>query len=174
MQIERGKAHSDDLLRGKTVASSVAADRNLATALVLGVLRWQIQSRPSDSSPCSSTPNAKLDAEVLIALAHSAHFSFCILTAFPRTPQLTRASSSPSRPAIASHPAWSMPCCANSLPLRPQSFRGDALPTWRLPRAPVLARRTLGYGFRPRYGQRNLPPRPKPARRSGAPCDLCG
>ena len=43
MAVERGQAHSDDLLRGKAVAALSAPDRNLATALVLGVLRWQIR-----------------------------------------------------------------------------------------------------------------------------------
>ncbi len=43
MKIERGKGHSDDLLRAPAVASLSPQDRNLATALVLGVLRWQIQ-----------------------------------------------------------------------------------------------------------------------------------
>jgi len=34
--------HSDDLLHGRRLAALSQADRNLATALVLGVLRWQI------------------------------------------------------------------------------------------------------------------------------------
>jgi len=34
--------HSDDLLHGRRLAGLSQADRNLATALVLGVLRWQI------------------------------------------------------------------------------------------------------------------------------------
>ena len=43
MAVERGQSHSDDLLRGKNVNALPPADRNLVTALVLGVLRWQIQ-----------------------------------------------------------------------------------------------------------------------------------
>ena len=43
MAVERGQSHSDDLLRGKAVNALSRADRNLATTLVLGVLRWQIQ-----------------------------------------------------------------------------------------------------------------------------------
>ena len=42
MAVERGHSHSDDLLRAKAVNALSAPDRNLATALVLGVLRWQI------------------------------------------------------------------------------------------------------------------------------------
>ena len=43
MAVERGQGHSDDLLRGKNVNALSAPDRHLATALVLGVLRWQIR-----------------------------------------------------------------------------------------------------------------------------------
>ncbi|HME57031.1 MAG TPA: transcription antitermination factor NusB, partial [Terracidiphilus sp.] len=43
MAVEQGQSHSDDLLRGKAVNVLSAPDRNLVTALVLGVLRWQIQ-----------------------------------------------------------------------------------------------------------------------------------
>ncbi len=43
MSVERGQSHSDDLLRGRQVNALSAADRNLSTTLVLGVLRWQIQ-----------------------------------------------------------------------------------------------------------------------------------
>jgi 16S rRNA (cytosine967-C5)-methyltransferase len=43
LAVERGQSHSDDLLRGRAVNALSAPDRNLATALVLGVLRWQIR-----------------------------------------------------------------------------------------------------------------------------------
>jgi len=43
LAVERGQSHSDELLRGKQVNALSAADRNLATTLVLGVLRWQIR-----------------------------------------------------------------------------------------------------------------------------------
>lgn len=65
--IERGTAHADDLLRGKTVEALSPTDRNLATALVLGTLRWQINLDHRFKSLLKH-PNAKLDAEVLIAL----------------------------------------------------------------------------------------------------------
>ncbi|MGA9586054.1 MAG: transcription antitermination factor NusB [Terracidiphilus sp.] len=65
--IEKGKGHSDDLLRGKSVAALSEADRHLTTALVLGVLRWQIDL-DGRIRAWLKHPNAKLDAEVLIAL----------------------------------------------------------------------------------------------------------
>jgi 16S rRNA (cytosine967-C5)-methyltransferase len=67
LAVERGHAHSDDLLRGKAVNDLSASDRNLATALVLGVLRWQIRLDHRLQSMLKR-PNAKLDAEILIAL----------------------------------------------------------------------------------------------------------
>jgi len=67
LAVERGKAHSDDLLRAKEVSALAPADRNLATALVLGVLRWQtfLDQR---IRPLLKRPGGKLDPEVLIAL----------------------------------------------------------------------------------------------------------
>lgn len=65
--IEKGKGHSDDLLRGKKVAALSEADRHLTTALVLGVLRWQLDL-DGRIRRLLKHPNAKLDAEVLIAL----------------------------------------------------------------------------------------------------------
>ncbi len=67
MTVERGKAHSDDLLRGKEIANLSAQDRNLATALVLGVLRWQIKLDHQIQSRLAR-PNARLDPEVQVAL----------------------------------------------------------------------------------------------------------
>jgi 16S rRNA (cytosine967-C5)-methyltransferase len=67
MAVERGHSHSDDLLRGKAVNALSAADRNLATALVLGVLRWQIRL-DHQLQALLKRPNAKLDAEICIAL----------------------------------------------------------------------------------------------------------
>ncbi len=67
LSVERGQAHSDVLLRGKTVSALSAADRNLATTLVLGVLRWQI-FLDRTFRPLLKRPNAKLDLEILIAL----------------------------------------------------------------------------------------------------------
>jgi 16S rRNA (cytosine967-C5)-methyltransferase len=67
MAIERGHSHSDDLLRGKAVDALSSPDRNLATALVLGVLRWQIRL-DHQIQALLKHPNAKLDPEVRIAL----------------------------------------------------------------------------------------------------------
>jgi 16S rRNA (cytosine967-C5)-methyltransferase len=67
LDVERGQSHSDDLLRGKAVNALSAPDRNLTTALVLGVLRWQIQL-DQQVRALLAHPNAKLDTEALIAL----------------------------------------------------------------------------------------------------------
>ncbi len=67
LAVERGHSHSDDLLRSKAVNALSAPDRHLATALVLGVLRWQIQLDHATSA-LLTRPNAKLDAEIRIAL----------------------------------------------------------------------------------------------------------
>ena len=67
LSVERGHSHSDDLLRGKAVNALSPPDRNLATTLVLGVLRWQIRLDHQLQSFLKH-PNAKLDPEVRIAL----------------------------------------------------------------------------------------------------------
>jgi 16S rRNA (cytosine967-C5)-methyltransferase len=86
MAVERGQSHSDDLLRGKAINALSAPDRHLATALVLGVLRWQIQL-DRQLQTLLKRPNAKLDREILIALR---------LGAF----QLLRLDRIPARAAI--------------------------------------------------------------------------
>jgi 16S rRNA (cytosine967-C5)-methyltransferase len=67
LAVERGNSHSDDLLRGNAVSALSLPDRNLATALVLGALRWQIRL-DHELQALLAHPNAKLDPEVLIAL----------------------------------------------------------------------------------------------------------
>ena len=67
LAVEGGQTHADDLLRADEVSALATADRNLATALVLGVLRWQIWL-DGQIRPLLKRPNAKLDPEVLIAL----------------------------------------------------------------------------------------------------------
>jgi 16S rRNA (cytosine967-C5)-methyltransferase len=67
MAVERGQSHSDDLLRGHAVNTLSAPDRHLATALVLGVLRWQILL-DHQLQALLKRPNAKLDPEIRIAL----------------------------------------------------------------------------------------------------------
>ena len=65
--MERGRAHSDELLRGREAKALVQPDRNLATALVLGVLRWQIRL-DREINQLLKRPGAKLDPEIRIAL----------------------------------------------------------------------------------------------------------
>ncbi len=67
LQVERGRAHADELLRSKEVSALGAADRNLATALVLGVLRWQLRLDLQIRAHLDR-PKAKLDPEARIAL----------------------------------------------------------------------------------------------------------
>jgi len=67
MAVERGHSHSDDLLRGRVVNALSVPDRNLATALVLGVIRWQI-SLDHEVQAFLKHPKAKLDPEVRIVL----------------------------------------------------------------------------------------------------------
>src|SRR5579863_4641244 len=67
LALERGQGHADDLLRDPSIRTLSAADRHLTTALVLGVLRWQIQL-DQVLRGFLTKPKAKVDAEVLIAL----------------------------------------------------------------------------------------------------------
>lgn len=67
LAVERGRGHSDDLLRGKSASHLRAQDKNLVTILVLGVLRWQL-ALDTQIRSLLKRPNAKLDAEVLVAL----------------------------------------------------------------------------------------------------------
>jgi 16S rRNA (cytosine967-C5)-methyltransferase len=67
LEVERGQAHSDDLLRARFVNRLAPVDRNLATALVLGTLRWQVRL-DHEIKQHLAKPNAKLDAEVRLAL----------------------------------------------------------------------------------------------------------
>jgi 16S rRNA (cytosine967-C5)-methyltransferase len=72
LKIAGGSAHADDLLRGREVSALSAADRNLATALVLGVLRWQVWL-DGQVRPLLKRPGAKLEPEVQIALRLGAY-----------------------------------------------------------------------------------------------------
>jgi 16S rRNA (cytosine967-C5)-methyltransferase len=67
LAVEQGRGHSDDLLRSKAVDALSVPDRHLATALVLGVLRWQIQLDHA-TRIFLTRPNAKLDAEILTVM----------------------------------------------------------------------------------------------------------
>jgi len=59
--------HSDDLLHGRRLAGLSQADRNLATALVLGVLRWQI-ALDARIRPLLQRPEMKLAQPIEAAL----------------------------------------------------------------------------------------------------------
>ena len=71
LAVERGKthsrSHSNDLLRSREVSALAPADRNLATTLVLGVLRWQIRL-DEQLKGLLKRPGGKLDRGVQIAL----------------------------------------------------------------------------------------------------------
>jgi 16S rRNA (cytosine967-C5)-methyltransferase len=67
LSVEKGHSHSDDLLRSRAVNALTPADRHLATALVLGVLRWQIRL-DAQLQAFLKRPKGKLDAEIRIAL----------------------------------------------------------------------------------------------------------
>ncbi len=67
LELEKGSAHSDDLLRSPRVSALSAQDRNLCTTLVMGVLRWQIRL-DAVIRPLLTKPNARLDPEIQIAL----------------------------------------------------------------------------------------------------------
>jgi 16S rRNA (cytosine967-C5)-methyltransferase len=59
--------HSDNLLHGRRLAGLSQADRNLATALVLGVLRWQI-ALDARIKPLLQRPEMKVPLAVQTAL----------------------------------------------------------------------------------------------------------
>ncbi len=65
--VGQGRGHSDELLHGRHLKGLSSADRNLATTLVLGVLRWQI-ALDARVRPLLQRPDVKLTAPVQIAL----------------------------------------------------------------------------------------------------------
>jgi 16S rRNA (cytosine967-C5)-methyltransferase len=67
LQIETSSAHSDDLLHGIALQKLSQADRNLATALVMGVLRWQI-ALDAELAKLLDRPDQPLPEEIHIAL----------------------------------------------------------------------------------------------------------
>ena len=67
MQVETSSAHSDDLLHGAALQKLSQADRNLATALVMGVLRWQI-ALDAELARLLDRPDQPLPDEIVIAL----------------------------------------------------------------------------------------------------------
>lgn len=67
MQVETSSAHSDDLLHGTPLQQLSQPDRNLATALVMGVLRWQI-ALDAELAKLFDRPEQPLPDEILTAL----------------------------------------------------------------------------------------------------------
>ncbi|HEV2577506.1 MAG TPA: transcription antitermination factor NusB [Acidobacteriaceae bacterium] len=67
MQVGTTYAHSDDLLHGVELRELSQADRNLATALVMGVLRWQI-ALDAELAKVLMRPDQPLPDELRIAL----------------------------------------------------------------------------------------------------------
>ncbi|HEX5282626.1 MAG TPA: transcription antitermination factor NusB [Bryocella sp.] len=67
MQVETTSGHSDDLLHGVELRKLSQPDRNLATALVMGVLRWQI-ALDAELAKLLARPDQPLPAELRIAL----------------------------------------------------------------------------------------------------------
>jgi 16S rRNA (cytosine967-C5)-methyltransferase len=66
-RVEMGTAHSDDLLHGPGMSPLSQADRNLATTLVLGVLRWQI-ALDARMVPLLARPDMEVSTPVAVAL----------------------------------------------------------------------------------------------------------
>jgi 16S rRNA (cytosine967-C5)-methyltransferase len=66
-KVESTSAHSDDLLHGAELQRLSQADRNLATALVMGVLRWQI-ALDAELAKLLVRPDQPLPDEIRIAL----------------------------------------------------------------------------------------------------------
>ncbi len=66
-QIATTSAHSDDLLHGPRLTGLSQVDRDLTTALVLGVLRWQI-ALDARLRPLLSRPDLRLAEPVAVAL----------------------------------------------------------------------------------------------------------
>jgi 16S rRNA (cytosine967-C5)-methyltransferase len=67
LAIQSSSAHSDDLLHSARMVELSQADRNLATALVMGVLRWQI-ALDAELTKLLDRPDQALPEPVLIAL----------------------------------------------------------------------------------------------------------
>jgi 16S rRNA (cytosine967-C5)-methyltransferase len=72
LQMEAGHAHSDELLRTPEVDALSAQDRNLATMLVLGTLRWRM-ALDARIRAFLTRPDAKLSAETAAALRMGAY-----------------------------------------------------------------------------------------------------
>ena len=99
MLVAAGKGNSDDLLHSAHTAKLSPEDRNLATALVLGTLRWQI-ALDASIQPLLQRPDQRLSEPVAIALRLGA-FQLLHLDRIPphaalnESVELTRVSGNP-------------------------------------------------------------------------------
>ena len=66
-RVGEGKGHSDELLHGQLTDALTEADRNLATALVMGVLRWEI-ALDAQVAKYLERPGQRLAEPVALAL----------------------------------------------------------------------------------------------------------
>ncbi len=81
LRVERESSYASELLHSATYKNLSAPDHNLATELVMGVLRWQ-SALDDKISQASSQPLKKLDLEILIAL-RLALYQFIYLDRIP-------------------------------------------------------------------------------------------
>ena len=97
-------AHADDLLHAPATGALQSNDRNLATALVLGVLRWQL-ALDARIRPLLQRPDAELHPAALLAL-RLAIFQMEHLERIPahaainESVELTRANGAPHAAAM--------------------------------------------------------------------------
>ncbi len=81
LRVERESAHAVELLHSSLLDKLSPLDRNLATEIVMGVLRWR-SALDEAIAGFSSSPLKKLDLEVLIALRMGA-YQLSFLTRVP-------------------------------------------------------------------------------------------
>jgi len=67
LEVSAGRGHSDELLHSARLSGLRGQDRNLATALVMGVLRWQI-ALDARLRGLLARPDQRVAEEVLVAL----------------------------------------------------------------------------------------------------------
>jgi 16S rRNA (cytosine967-C5)-methyltransferase len=131
-RVNEGKGHSDDLLHSHWTAKLSVEDRALATALVMGVLRWQIAldarlgpllARPEQNlAPAVAIslrigafqllymdripPHAALNESVEICRAAGQPHAAGMVNAVLRKIARTRTPSEDVGACLAAHPAW--------------------------------------------------------------------
>ncbi len=67
LEVGAGRGHSDELLHSVRLSGLSGQDRNLATALVMGVLRWQI-ALDARLRGLLARPDQRMSDEVAVAL----------------------------------------------------------------------------------------------------------